>query len=256
MRITEYEITTEKKGIDLHFAVVADLHNRPWENVMTALEAIDPDIIVSPGDLVERLDGRRDRENESGFEFMKRASQIAPFYYSLGNHELCGSHHEMRRDKFPMSTGEITYDNKRKIHESGIRLLFDRFEPINTCNTLYIGGLSSGMYRDKMIPNVEFAREFAKLDGFKLLLCHHPEYYPKYLQELDIDLIISGHAHGGQWRFFGRGVFAPDQGLFPKLTSGIYNDRLIVSRGVANTAGIIPRIFNPCEVLSIHIISK
>ena len=86
----------------------------------------------------------------------------------------------------------------------------------------------------------------------RLLLCHHPEYYPDYIRGTDIELTVSGHAHGGQWSIFGRGVFAPGQGLFPKYTAGVYDGgRLVVSRGVTNTVRI-PRFFNPTEIVVIN----
>ena len=73
------------------------------------------------------------------------------------------------------------------------------------------------------------------------------------IKPLPIDLTLSGHAHGGQWRFFGRGVFSPGQGLFPKYTSGMYDGgRFIVGRGLGNPI-IIPRIFNSPEVLVIRL---
>ena len=73
---------------------------------------------------------------------------------------------------------------------------------------------------------------------------------------MDIDLTVSGHAHGGQWRFLGRGVYAPDQGLFPKYTSGLHENRLVISRGVANSVPLVPRFFNPCEVVTVTVESE
>ena len=64
------------------------------------------------------------------------------------------------------------------------------------------------------------------------------------------DLILSGHAHGGQIRLFGRGLFAPGQGIFPKYTSGIHGS-MIISRGLSNTGGMIPRLFNRREIVYI-----
>jgi predicted MPP superfamily phosphohydrolase len=98
--------------------------------------------------------------------------------------------------------------------------------------------------------------DFASLPGYKLLMSHHPEYYARYLRPYDIDLIVSGHAHGGQWRIFGRGVYAPDQGLFPAYTSGLHEGRLIISRGVANSVPLVPRFFNPCEVVTVTVESE
>ena len=81
-----------------------------------------------------------------------------------------------------------------------------------------------------------------------LLLSHHPEYRPLFPKE--ISLICSAHAHGGQWRFFGRGLFSPGEGWFPKYTSGLYGN-MLVSRGLTNTASV-PRLFNPTEVVYVR----
>ena len=73
----------------------------------------------------------------------------------------------------------------------------------------------------------------------------------EYIKKTNIDMTISGHAHGGQWRIFGRGLYAPGQGFFPKYTSGLIEDRFIVSRGLANNA-LLPRFFNPRELIIIN----
>jgi predicted MPP superfamily phosphohydrolase len=114
--------------------------------------------------------------------------------------------------------------------------------------------------------------------GYRILLCHHPEYRDRYLRKLsaqsdgrgvpsagrndqaenlDIDLILSGHAHGGQWRLYNPfkrqwiGVFAPGQGLWPRWTKGVYEGRLVVSAGLSNTVSV-PRLFNPTEIVYIE----
>ena len=69
---------------------------------------------------------------------------------------------------------------------------------------------------------------------------------------MPIDLTLSGHAHGGQIRLLGQGLFAPGQGVLPRYTSGVYEGRLIVSRGLANTT-FVPRLFNPTEMVYIHL---
>lgn len=99
-------------------------------------------------------------------------------------------------------------------------------------------------------PAADWLDDFERLPGYKILLSHHPEYYPSHLADRNIDLILSGHAHGGQWRFRGHGLFAPGQGWFPRLTSGAHG-KLVISRGLSNTT-MIPRINNPPEVVYIH----
>jgi len=91
------------------------------------------------------------------------------------------------------------------------------------------------------------------IKGYKILLCHHPEYYERYIRGLDIDLTLSGHAHGGQIRIFGQGLFAPGQGILPQVTSGLYDGRLIVSRGLCNTAWPIPRLNNETELVMVEL---
>ena len=75
----------------------------------------------------------------------------------------------------------------------------------------------------------------------------------QWLRDYPIDLFVAGHAHGGQWRLFGRGVFAPDQGLFPKYTSGVHEGRLVISRGLSNTVTPIPRLFNSRELVVVEV---
>jgi predicted MPP superfamily phosphohydrolase len=81
------------------------------------------------------------------------------------------------------------------------------------------------------------------------------EFYDKYLKDTDIDLILSGHVHGGQMRVLGKGIFSPGQGLFPKYFHGFHDNRLIVSAGTSNTVSL-PRWGNPCEVVIINLSGK
>lgn len=102
------------------------------------------------------------------------------------------------------------------------------------------------------IPDTSWFASFCSKPGYHILLSHHPEYYP--LVPGEIQLTLSGHGHGGQWRFYNpfkrkwQGVFAPGQGWFPRYTKGVYDGRLVVSAGLSNTAGI-PRINNPTEIV-------
>lgn len=241
MEITKTEIFSPKLSRDYTIAVVSDLHNRPYEAVLSQLEAICPDYILIPGDLTDNLDHDESLSRcEYALSFLAKAASIAPTYYSVGNHERRIS---PECKEFIKSTGAILIDDET-VKDGEITL----------------GGLSTGLFESRYgptpPPNLKYLEAFAKEDGFKLLLCHHPEYYPDYVRATDVDLTVSGHAHGGQWRFFGRGAYAPGQGLFPRYTSGLYENRLYVSRGLANTCYPIPRLFNKTELAILILKSK
>lgn len=251
MKITEYNIQTKKVNIDLKIAVVADLHAKKASPTIKALEQIKPDIIISPGDMFECFEKKNSKRNKNGFDFFEQAVKIAPVYYCFGNHEIEGE----TCQNYPEISGykSIPPHIMEWLSDIGVHTVFDTYLLLN--DNIAIGGLLSGSHRDNGEPNIAFVDSFSKMSKYKILICHHPEYYEKYLSHKDVDMILSGHAHGGQWRIFGRGVFAPSQGLFPKYTSGIHDGKLIISRGCSNSTRPIwvPRIFNPKEVLSIHI---
>ena len=228
LKITEYKVLADVKE-DLTLLFFSDTHNCQNESLLKILRQEKADAVLCGGDIIHNH-----LMYKNGFEFLSESAKLLPTFCSLGNHEW-GYLGELRSDI--IKTGVTLLDNE-----------FVSFKGIN------IGGLTSAYFRmaEGMVPDTDFLTSFSQLDGYKLLLCHHPEYYPKYIKDLPIDLILSGHAHGGQWRLFGRGAYAPGQGILPKYTSGIYDGRLIVSRGIGNVYPV-PKINNPPEVLKIKI---
>ena len=254
MKIKNYSFITDKLKGSLRLAVVSDLHNREPLEVIMAVSKIHPDAICIAGDLIEALDGSMDGKNDYGFAALRALCAIAPVFYAMGNHEIGATHGHMRhKPKHKPGEDYITPENRARILASGATFLDNNHVE---WKGIRIGGLNSGMLEHDGKPRVDDLKDFFASDGLKILICHHPEYYDRYLRDRDVDLVISGHAHGGQWRLFGRGVYAPDQGLFPKYTSGVHEDRLVISRGTSNTGGIIPRLFNPREVVCIKINEK
>lgn len=241
MRETRYHV-----GAPCSIALLTDLHNRPCRTVLDSLAVNRPDIICVAGDLVHGLVRNTLNEQDRSIALLKGCAPLAPTFLSLGNHDWI-----------------LTPDELDYIRSLNITVLDNDW---TTCNGIHIGGLTSavtmkarlfgwddpptGIAPELGCPSLDWLDSFEEQPGARILLCHHPEYYPVLLAHRRFDLVLSGHAHGGQWRFFGRGIFAPGQGLFPKLTSGIH-DRMIISRGLANTGGIIPRINNPTEVVYI-----
>ncbi|MGN0795184.1 MAG: metallophosphoesterase [Aristaeellaceae bacterium] len=225
-QINHVTVTSPRILHPLTLAVVADLHDGPFDDVLPALAACDAILIV--GDLVDRhLD-----EYERGLQFLDAAADIAPTFCAIGNHER----------KHP--SREAFW---HRVEQSRATLLDDRFVPFGG---MVLGGLSS---RKDWQAERPFLREMAERSEFRLLMCHHPEYYGKLVKPLSIDLTVSGHAHGGQVRLGKLAAYAPGQGFLPRLTSGFYdNGRLLVSRGMTN-ATWMPRFRCPCEMIVLHL---
>lgn len=225
--LTEYTFRSAKIPRPLRLAVASDLHSAPFDDVLEEFARCDA--VLVPGDLVDR----HRRNNENAERFLRTVPAIAPVFYSIGNHELKYRHAEEYLAEVKNS-GVTLLDNESTVFQ-GIR----------------IGGLSST--RGK--PDMGFLDRFEEEEGYRLLMCHHPEIWRDYAAARNIDLTLCGHAHGGQIQICGRGLYAPGQGLFPKLTHGLYGDgKMLISRGMTNGAKPrIPRICNPCELIILRL---
>ena len=250
----EYKLNTVAFGKKLKFAIVCDLHSRVNTDVDAVIDILKnekPEYILMPGDIFERLDGSEKEHKRAGFSLLERAVEIAPVFYSVGNHENGGisSWNILKWMRIECIPKYFDAQELDAIWNTGATFLDDGFV---IEDGIAFGGLSSGLINQGRKPCLDWLDEFCMLECPKVLLCHHPEYYEKYLKNRNIDLIVSGHAHGGQWRIFGRGVFAPGQGLFPKYTSGVHDGRFVISKGLKK-GGRIPRIFNRPEVVIISV---
>ena len=246
MKRTFYTLSGSAFEKKLTFALVSDLHGQDPRDVLEILKEERPDHILLAGDIFECLNGEKDEKYENGLALLCGASEIAPTIYCTGNHEDGGV--RSWQGKWKHTVKERSYHSicRKDIEKSGVIWLEDNFV---LKNGIAFGGLMSGVINQGGEPNTRWLDEFCRVDAPKVLICHHPEYYEKYLKNRNIDLIVSGHAHGGQWRFFGRGVFAPGQGIFPKYTKGLHGGNLVISTGLKK--GSIPRFFNPTEVVFI-----
>ncbi len=238
MVLTTYVIRAKIKKT-FKFIFISDIHNADIGPILNEIQKSDAEAVLVGGDFIH------DAENyKNGLEVLKRSASMKPTFCSLGNHER-----KFEGDLIPL------------IRETGATLL-------DNCSIdfhgIHIGGISSGYgwneaqanTKETPKPKLAWLSKFAALEGYKILLSHHPEYYKPYIKSLPIDLTLSGHAHGGQWRFFGRGVFAPGQGFFPKYTSGLYDGKLLVGRGLGDSHAFPPRIFNKTEVIEVTLIPE
>ena len=232
-------------------AHISDLHNaqmgRDNEKLLAMLQDADPDIIAITGDLIDS----RNTNIDVALRFVQEAVKIASCYYVTGNHEARVE--EYSRLKSGMAAAGITIleDTTAEITINGDTItLIGVNDP--SFQTDYLFGDS------KTVMSSLLAALHTDKERFSILLSHRPELFDTYTEH-NMDLILSGHAHGGQFRLpFIGGIVAPNQGLFPKFDAGIYtqgNTNMLVSRGIGNS--ILPfRVNNRPEVILIELHSK
>lgn len=225
---------------------VSDLHSKKFGEgqikILNKIKKENPDIILVTGDLIDR----RRYDLETSMLFITGAVEIAPVYYVSGNHEAWSLRYGEIKERL-LKSGVYVLDNETSeivIGEDKIEVLGIKDPAFDTPEGI------KDIYLTNFIQNLN---SFSQSENFQILLSHRPELFDLYVNE-EIDLIFSGHAHGGQFRLpFIGGLFAPDQGLFPKYTSGkhkINGSTLVVSRGLGNS--VFPlRLFNNPEIVKV-----
>ena len=241
MNLVQYTINANVKSRHL-IALITDLHGKFETNVIRSLKREKPDIIAIAGDFADFSL----QDNWASVDFLSECANIGFTAFSLGNH-----------DYLINSSDFVVMQNV------GVHLLNDSWERFNS--EIVIGGLTSPFYHKcehydpklpmELYPETEWLDRFERQKGYRILLDHHPENYDQYTRRRQIDLILSGHNHGGQIRLFGKGVYARNQGFFPKYDGGIFENRLVVSRGLSNTLPI-PRLWNPLELVYVALLPK
>lgn len=250
IQVSNYDIVNSaipKEFENFKIIQISDFHNtssnKLTNNLIKVLVEQKPNIIVLTGDCI---DSYRTDIN-TAILFMKKIKDIAPVYFVSGNHES-------RVDEYTKL--------KEKMRKNNINILENRTEvlEINTSKINLIGIDDPTMVKNSKSSDSEIILEelnkinFDK-DNYNILLSHRPELFDTYVDN-KIDLVLTGHAHGGQIRIpFIGGLVAPNQGLFPKYTSGKFIEEkttMIVSRGIGNS--IFPfRINNKPEVVVVNL---
>lgn len=239
--VRRYRVLSKKITSRIRIGLVTDLHScyygKKQKNLLCALERENPDILLLGGDIIDDI-----HSPKNALQFLSSAAKRYPTFYVSGNHE-CRKGLTLTREM---------------VLRSGVSVL------AGTCNFMQIGGekISLCGVDDPFIGEEQFCQQLANCaaqkDGFSILLSHRPERIFQYLQ-YGFDLVLAGHAHGGQWRIpkVLNGLYAPNQGFFPSYAGGKYdfkNTTLIVSRGLARETTVVPRIFNRPELVIIDIV--
>lgn len=235
IQVSQVEITDAEVPdafIDFKIAHLSDIHDKNWgETLIAPIQEENPDIIVITGDLIDS----NEPDIYSASLLIEELNKIAPIYFVTGNHEAWSGHYDTLKESLLNQSVNILDNEAIVLQRNGEELL--------------LLGLKDSAFATEDEHSLAIEARVQELsgqfDGFKLLLAHRPELFESYVRN-DLNLVLSGHAHGGQFRLpFIGGLIAPDQGLFPEYTSGVYEEnktKMVVSRGLGNS--IIPLRFN------------
>ncbi len=251
LEVNTYRVTSEKlpEAFDgFRIAHISDLHNaqigKDNETLLDMLRASKPDMIAFTGDTI---DCKR-TDMEVARRFLQQAMEIAPCYFIKGNHE--NTVKDFTRLKLPMEEMGVVIleDARTQISKDGASItLLGLTDPSYQKTDLWGDAATmtaivlSGLYKQE--------------DGFTVLLSHRPEIFSTYVKT-GVDLVLTGHAHGGQFRLpWVGGLYAPNQGVFPEYDAGLYidgNTHMVVSRGIGNS--LFPfRLNNRPELILIEL---
>lgn len=240
------EIPSEFDGFTI--VQVSDLHNKRFGSeqkvLLSAIEEAKPDVILITGDIVDR----RRFDMEPALELVVGATKIAPVYYVSGNHEAWSGQYDTLRTVFEDAGAYILDDAAVTLKRSNEKITLLGLSDPDFFTDSYLEGTDTTHMEAQL-------KEWSQTEGFTVLLSHRPELIELYAR-YNIDLVFSGHAHGGQFRLGALGgLYAPDQGFFPKYTSRNYlvkGTTMFVSRGLGNSLFPV-RLFNQPELVVVEL---
>ena len=243
---------------DMKVIILSDLHGKVYGNnndiLLKSINKENPDIIFISGDM---LVGKMGKEHKEAVSFCTRLTDIAPCYYSLGNHE------QRMKEDIDIYGDKAFADYKKKLVDAGINFIEnDHLEADFNGQIVSIYGLELPMDTYEKFKKIVVTKEDvekcigkADVSKFNILLAHNPSYMNAY-KEWGADMIISGHLHGGLIRLpFIGAVITPQMKLFPKYSGEVTLEDgkcIVVSKGLGTHTFNI-RFLNEAEVISLRI---
>ena len=240
--ITEYTVRNEKISFPFTAVLVTDLHSCSYgenqEILLSEIDKLNPDIIFLAGDIFDDK-----LSDNNAITLLSQISKKYHCYYVSGNHEF-----------WSQNITKI----KNTIENMGIYVMEGESTNVTICGqSIAICGIDDPEVGEDIFSNqlISCSNDISE-NTFSILLSHRPERISQYAK-YGFDLVLSGHAHGGQVRIPGiiDGLYAPNQGFFPEYAGGIKeyeNTKIIISRGLAKESTKLPRIFNPPELVYIR----
>lgn len=246
IKIKNYSISTDKLNSSAKFVFISDLHCKEYgdknSELVSKIKEQNPLFIAVGGDMVNKYSS----DDHVMRELLPQLADIAPTYCILGNHEL-------------ILKDEINFKND--INSTSAKLLDNEMVTIEANGEkILLGGMSDFPYYDFNAPDYDTPERYfwddfkdKSKNGYSILLHHQPEYLESIMQDSNVDLVMCGHTHGGavQIPFIG-GLFAPNQGFFPKYDKGefdLYDTKMIISTGLGDAYPVLR--LNNCPEISV-----
>ena len=246
--ITEYTFESDnlpESFNEIKIIHLSDLHNTEFgednEKLLKIIKEQKPDAVFVTGDTIDGFY----TNIQIPIDLFKEILKICDIYLVVGNHEIRSDTNQYLEfiDMLTEIGVIVLKDNSTHIERNGEKIQVIGLNDASNYKANY-----NDNYNEQIIETIN---NLDDKECFSVLLSHHPELFNDYAKT-NVDLVFSGHAHGGQFRLpFIGGVIAPEQGLFPKYTEGVFtedNTTMIVSRGLGNS--IVPvRINNSPEII-------
>lgn len=254
----EYTISSDRINSEVKLALISDLHDHTFgeknEELVQMLKEQEPDLILMAGDMINDIS----KDSHVAVELIEQVKDIAPVYYSLGNQE---------EDYI----GRGTSDLLNELKDAGAIVLDESYQDIQVNgNAIRLGGMYDYAFaldgnnttrKKNMRPSLyQFLTDFQDTDSYRLMMAHRPDsfIFGDAAKTWEIDLVVSGHNHGGQviLPFLG-GIYGGDQGWFPKYVDGVHHFKkvknMVITRGLGSGEEKLPRFNNKPEVVMIYL---
>ena len=250
LTFTNYTINSNKVNDNINVTIISDLHeNRFGEDntdLIKKIEKQSPDIILVAGDMTNE----DSTDIKLVTNLMKRLSEIAPVFYSLGNTEY---------DNITNFNSDII----EQLENVNVTVLDKEYEDIKIKNTtIRVGGMYDYAFALNGNNTYKFLCDFQDTESYKIMMAHRPDsfIFGDASEVWDIDLVVSGHTHGGQVRLpFKGGLYVGDQGYFPMYDKGLFDlnkIKILITSGLGSGHQKIPRFNNVPEVVNLKITNK